>query len=322
MKINKFFNFLDQISEKGISFFFVIDFLKENFIFKYLNDLILSKDILVEFPQFFNYKKQYKENIILYPKFISFNDFYSKFTKIHKEICIGNSYLTNLTFKIPLKNKESLFMLFNSAESKYKLLIKDYFVCFSPETFIKIIDNEIFTYPMKGTIDFSIRNAKNILMESEKERAEHATIVDLLRNDLNIVSEKVKLIKFRYLEKIKSSQKIILQTSSEIKGKLMKKYHNKIGTILSLILPAGSISGAPKRKTLEIIQSTEVFKRGFYTGVAGIFDGKNLDSCVLIRFIEKENNQLFYKTGSGIHYLSDPKNEFIEIKNKIYVPVF
>jgi para-aminobenzoate synthetase component 1 len=87
------------------------------------------------------------------------------------------------------------------------------------------------------------------------------------------------------------------------------------------LLPAGSILGAPKKKTLEIILEAENFSRGFYTGVCGFFDGTNLDSCVMIRLIEKENDQLFFKSGGGITHLSKIKDEYQEVKNKIYVPI-
>lgn len=324
IKKKEFYLLLDQKHKKKIPFFFAVDFLQKSFILKNIDDLNYSQDIIIDFPSFSNFKNQniFISKIKLQPKKIYKKKFNQQFKNIHQQIQIGNSYLTNLTFEIPLKNKETLQLIFNSSKEKYKLLLKDYFICFSPETFIKIIDNQIFTYPMKGTIDASIKNAENILINNKKEISEHSTIVDLLRNDLNIVSEKVQVKIFRYIKKIKSNHKTILQTSSKIQGTIMKEYKNKIGSILQNLLPAGSISGAPKKKTVEIIQSTESYQRGFYTGIAGIFDGKNLDSCVLIRFIEKKNNKLFYKTGCGIHYLSNLKEEFQEIKNKIYVPFF
>lgn len=324
MTNNKFYSILDQKSLNNIPFFFIIDFLQEQFVIKNLIDIMLSKEILVDFPLFNNIdsNKEHIKNIKLYPKFIFKSKFIQQFNKVYNQIKIGNSYLTNLTFEFMLDNQEELKQFFYSSYSKYKLYINNHFVCFSPETFIKIIDNYIFTYPMKGTIDASIQNAEIKLLNNKKEQAEHITIVDLLRNDLSMVSINVKIKKFRYIEKIQSNNKNILQTSSKIQGKIMSKYKNKIGSILEKLLPAGSISGAPKKKTLEIIKSTESHKRGYYTGIAGIFDGKNLDTCILIRFIEYKHSKLFYKTGAGIHYLSDPNYEFEEIKNKIYVPIF
>ena len=90
---------------------------------------------------------------------------------------------------------------------------------------------------------------------------------------------------------------------------------------MKTLLPAGSILGAPKPKTLEIILEAENYDRGFYTGVCGWFDGVNLDSCVMIRFIEKESGKLYFKSGGGITHLSNFADEYQEMKNKIYVPI-
>lgn len=109
--------------------------------------------------------------------------------------------------------------------------------------------------------------------------------------------------------------------SSEISGNIKPEFQNKVGSILQTLLPAGSILGAPKKKTMEIILEAENFDRRFYTGVCGYFDGENLDSCVMIRFIEKENDQLYFKSGGGITHLSKMEDEYQEVKNKIYVPV-
>ena len=87
------------------------------------------------------------------------------------------------------------------------------------------------------------------------------------------------------------------------------------------MLPAGSITGAPKQKTVKIIRETEGYDRGYYTGVFGIFDGRDLDSCVLIRFIENIEGQLVYKSGGGITFQSDPWKEYNEMIKKVYVPV-
>lgn len=84
-------------------------------------------------------------------------------------------------------------------------------------------------------------------------------------------------------------------------------------------MPAGSVSGAPKNKTKEIISKAELAERGYYTGVAGYFDGTNLDSCVLIRYLQANN---FYRSGGGITALSNAEKEYAEMINKVYVPVF
>jgi para-aminobenzoate synthetase component 1 len=200
------------------------------------------------------------------------------------------------------------------------LLFENRFVVFSPECFVKIEDGIISSYPMKGTIDASIPSAEEIILNDEKEMAEHITIVDLIRNDLSIAARDVHVEKFRYLEKIETNSKNLLQVSSKIVGLLEPNYNERIGDIIFSMLPAGSISGAPKKKTVEIIQYAEQTKRGYYTGIFGYFDGRNLDSAVMIRFIEKTNKGLIYRSGGGITFMSNVNSEYQELIDKVYVP--
>ena len=173
---------------------------------------------------------------------------------------------------------------------------------------------------MKGTIDANLANAEALLLNDPKELAEHVTVVDLLRNDLSRVARDVRVEKFRFTDRIFTQGKDLIQTSSKITGILPPDYASSIGEILVGMLPAGSVSGAPKPKTCEIIQQAEQEKRGYYTGVAGYFDGKNLNSCVLIRFIEKQNGRLFYRSGGGITAQSAAWAEYQELIDKVYVP--
>jgi para-aminobenzoate synthetase component 1 len=108
--------------------------------------------------------------------------------------------------------------------------------------------------------------------------------------------------------------------SSKITAKLPTHWQDNIGTLLSQLLPAGSITGTPKKSTVNIINEVENFERDFYTGVFGVFDGKSLRSGVMIRFIEKENETLYYKSGGGITIDSDAKSEYEELIDKIYLP--
>ena len=87
------------------------------------------------------------------------------------------------------------------------------------------------------------------------------------------------------------------------------------------MLPAGSVTGAPKEKTVQIIRETEPFERGFYTGICGYFDGESLDSAVMIRFIEKTDNEMVFRSGGGITARSDASSEYLEMIDKVYVPV-
>ena len=254
-------------------------------------------------------------------KAIPFAEYKKGFDLVLNEINHGNSYLLNLTYKSAIELNRSLDEVYNESKAKYKLLWKNKFVVFSPESFIKIQNNSLFSFPMKGTIDAAEPDAASTLLNDEKELAEHYTIVDLIRNDIGKVANTVKVNRFRYLEEIKTSSREILQTSSEIEGLLDPGWESDIGNILFDMLPAGSISGAPKQKTLEIIRAAENGNRGYYTGVFGYFDGKSLDSAVMIRFIEQEGDQYFYRSGGGITYRSKAEDEYEELKQKIYVPI-
>jgi len=252
---------------------------------------------------------------------IPFEEYKMAFDRVVDYQKKGYSFLVNLTFQTKLTSNLSLSEIYEISQAKYKLLFRDQFVLYSPETFVKIREGRIYSFPMKGTIDASVPDAEQVILNDRKEQAEHATIVDLIRNDLSMISSRVRVDKYRYIDKIKSADKDLLQVSSIISGQLEKDYADNIGSLIYNLLPAGSITGAPKPKTIEIIKEVENYDRGFYTGVFGYFDGQNLDSCVMIRFIEKENGEYFYKSGGGITVYSNPESEYEELINKIYVPV-
>jgi len=258
---------------------------------------------------------QLKKHTIPYPEFLK------AYNKVQNEIHKGNSYLVNLTFSTPVETRLDLFELYQRSTARYKLYFKDEFLVFSPEIFVKMANGKIQTFPMKGTIDASLPDAEKLLLENKKETAEHATIVDLLRNDLSRVAKNVRVEKYRYIEKINTLGKNLLQMSSVLSGDLPEGYMNRLGDIMISLLPAGSISGAPKKTTLEIIAAAETHERGFYTGVFGLFDGLGLNSGVMIRFIEKQKGKLVYKSGGGITSMSNPLEEYQEMIDKIYVPV-
>ena len=241
---------------------------------------------------------------------------------VKDNIWAGNSYLTNLTCKVPVETNLTLEAIFRYSDAKYKLWLKDTLVCFSPEIFVRIEEGKIKSFPMKGTIDASLPDARRLLMNDRKEAAEHATIVDLIRNDLSMVSEQVTVTRYRFCDCLETNKGPILQTSSEICGVLPEDYLSHIGDIVFRLLPAGSITGAPKPKTMEIIAEAENYERGFYTGVMGYFDGRNLDSAVMIRFIEQENGHLYFKAGGGITSKSALESEYNEVIQKIYVPIY
>ena len=252
---------------------------------------------------------------------VSFENFSAAFNEVIGQINLGNSFLTNLTFKTPIATNLSLEEIFEYSSAKYKLLVPDKFVVFSPETFVKISQGHIYSYPMKGTIDATLPNAEKSILDDPKEKAEHVTIVDLIRNDLSQVSSEVTVTKFRFIDTLETNEKKLLQVSSEVRGVLQSDWKKNIGSIISRLLPAGSISGAPKPETVKIIQQVENYDREFYTGVCGHFDGESLDSGVMIRFIRKEDNQLFYCSGGGITSFSEARKEYLEMIDKVYLPL-
>jgi para-aminobenzoate synthetase component I len=268
---------------------------------------------------FRNSKLNLKSEDLLTKHPIDLADYQIKFNQVMDALHKGDSFLMNLTIPTPVQNKLDFQTFFDHAKSKYVVWLKEQFIAFSPETFIQIENGKIATFPMKGTIDASLPNAKALLLNDPKEYAEHATIVDLLRNDLSRVASKVRVTNFRYYEEIPTQNGLIGQMSSAIEGALPADYASKIGSILHDLLPAGSVSGAPKKKTAELIASIEGADRGYYTGIAGYFDGVNLDSCVLIRYLGADN---IYHSGGGITFQSDMASEYQEMINKVYVPVF
>lgn len=249
-------------------------------------------------------------------------DYARAFEVIRRNLLAGNSFLANLTRRVPVETNLSLEEIFHRSRALYRLWVKDSFVCFSPEIFVRICGGHISTYPMKGTIDASLPDAWQRLHDDPKEAAEHATIVDLLRNDLSMHATGVTVRRYRYFDRLVTNRGELWQTSSEIGGELPADYRARLGSILYDMLPAGSITGAPKRKTTEIIAEAEGYERGFYTGVAGCFDGDNLDSCVLIRFVEQEGGRFWFKAGGGITFQSDMHSEYEEVIQKIYVPIY
>lgn len=259
---------------------------------------------------------------IFEPHPISFDDYQPMFEIVRRGLCSGNSYLTNLTLRTPLSTDYTLEEIARHSNSPYVLMVPDEFVCFSPETFVQISDRGVISSaPMKGTIDANIEHALQKLMDDPKERAEHNTIVDLIRNDLSITSTGVRVERFRYAERIETLTGEIIQTSSLIRGELGDKFRHRTGDVISSLLPAGSVSGAPKEATLKIIREAEGLPRGFYCGVFGYFDGHSLDSAVMIRFIEQGGGrERYFRSGSGVTANSSSRAEYEECIQKIYLP--
>lgn len=345
---------INRLANQDEPFLFVINYQGDKAFIRQLSD-INPEECLFDFEGRGNSSDEMKNNSEKIAE-ISwqiapplYEDYERSFDIVKNNIMAGNSYLTNLTCKVPVSCNLSLEDIFHRAKGKYKLLLRRKrnltpFVCFSPETFVRIKNGRIYSYPMKGTLDASLPDAEKQLMEDRKEAAEHATIVDLIRNDLSRVAENVRVDKYRYIDVLHTNKGDILQTSSEISGRLPEDYQEHLGEILDAQLPAGSITGAPKDKTMQIIHEAEGYDRGFYTGIMGIYDQGELNSAVMIRFIEEETSpvdfeadgkknfkasegmgdeasrELYFKAGGGITSKSDCRKEYEEVILKIYLP--
>jgi para-aminobenzoate synthetase component 1 len=253
---------------------------------------------------------------------VSMDRYRQAFSQVTDQIQYGNTFLLNLTFPTRIETNWSLAEIFSASHAPFKLLLRDELVVFSPERFVRIEGNTITSHPMKGTIDARIPGARAKLTSDPKEDAEHNTIVDLIRNDLSMVAKSVRVKRFKYIERLRTNQGELLQMSSEICGTLPKGYQKGLGELLFRLLPAGSICGAPKIRTVEIIRQVEQYSRGYYTGIFGYWDGSCLDAAVAIRYIEQNEQGLVFKSGGGITFQSDSEAEYEEMLNKVYVPIY
>lgn len=311
---------MNRLGRDGQPFVFLIDFDFEKPLIFSVDD---SARLLWATPEQSNFipSPRLKGEVMWKVEPVVLSRYESAFDKVQWHIHNGDTYLLNLTMPSRVQTNLSPEEIFHGSVAPYKIWLKDEFVCFSPEIFVRINDGIISSYPMKGTIDAGLENARELLLNDKKEVAEHHTIVDLIRNDLSMVASDVQVDRFMYIDQISTNRGELLQMSSKISGKLPENYTENIGTVLAKMLPAGSICGAPKAKTVEIIHQAEQYNRGYYTGIFGVFDGKNLDSCVLIRYLEQNDDELIFKSGGGITFMSNCETEYNELIRKVYVPI-
>lgn len=314
---------MNQLGESGVPFIFVCSYDKTRCIVMPMDE-VNSNEMLFSFHGRSNdiNETEHVEKPVMTAHYPSFEEYKHGFDIVQKNIAEGNSSLVNYTCRVPIDINLSLNDIYHGSTALFKLWIKDMLVCFSPEIFVRINkEGEISSYPMKGTIDATLPDAEHLLMDNEKEIREHADVVKLISDDISLVAANVHTKRYRYIDKIKTSKGCILETSSEVCGQLPEDYCSRIGYILFSQLPAGSITGAPKEKTVKIIDEAENYYRDFYTGVMGYFADGIMESGVMIRFIDNEDGQLCFKAGGGVTALSDCQKEYDEVKEKVYVPI-
>ena len=311
---------MNLMGEKGQPFVFIIDYRREKALVFSPGELEKEGIALVG-PGFSNTGDGERPvNPVFRKHPIDYGRYRKAFDRVMEAIRRGDTFLLNLTFPTQLETNLTLEEIFLASRAKFRLKFRERFVVFSPEPFVIIRGNSIFSYPMKGTADASVEGSEQMLLTDIKEVSEHNTIVDLIRNDLSMVAKKVRVTRFRYVERVVTHDRDLLQTSSEISGVLPPDWPGRVGDILVRILPAGSISGAPKQKTMEIIEEVEGYERGWFTGIFGYFDGRNLESAVMIRYIEQGGEGLVFKSGGGITHFSDCRQEYEELVSKVYLP--
>jgi len=243
-------------------------------------------------------------------------------SKIRDYILKGDIYQANLTRKITaetdltpvelavrLKNSNSIgFGVFAKSEGKYVIST-------SPERFLKTDNGILTSSPIKGTVERSDDEQKDIenldtLLNSQKELAELAMIVDLIRNDMNKVCTGVEVKEFPAVMKLRN----VYHLYSDVTGMLVT---NKFSDIIAALFPGGSITGCPKIRACQIIEELEGIGRGLYTGNYGYvsFNG-NMDFNIMIRTLFCDKGNISFNAGGGITLLSDPENEYKETIHK------
>lgn len=311
---------MNRCGSARVPFLFAVDYeMRQGFVIEYP---LAQDDVLWSVDGVGNAGEMEVENRGHYfrKRPVSESEYGKMFDVARQGLLRGDSFLLNLTVATEVEMDYSLEEIFALSHARYRLLVPGKFVCFSPESFVRISDGCISSFPMKGTISADVPDAENVILRDYKESAEHNTIVDLIRNDLNRVSTGVHVRRFRYIDRLHTSNGDILQVSSEVTGSLPDDYHEAVGDIIFDMLPAGSISGAPKESTVDIIRRAESGPRGFYTGVFGYYDGCGVNTAVMIRYIECVDGRMLFRSGGGITVNSSCHDEYNEVLQKVYLP--
>ncbi len=188
----------------------------------------------------------------------------------------------------------------------------------SPETLVKLEDGTLYTYPLAGTrprgkTPQEDKELEEGLLKDEKELAEHNMLVDLGRNDLGKISKFSTVHVEKYHNILKFSH--VMHIGSTVKGEIRKD--KTALDAVDAVLPAGTLSGAPKIRAMQIINELENNKRGIYGGAIGYIDFTgNLDTCIAIRIAYRKKGRVFIRSGAGIVADSDPAKEHRECINK------
>ena len=233
------------------------------------------------------------------------------------QVVLSQRFETDLNTD-PFKLYRSLRMVNPSPYMYYLKMDKDIIVGSSPEVLVRLENDEIFLRPIAGTRprgkdEKEDLDLENSLKKDPKEIAEHIMLVDLGRNDVGRVSKMghVRVDDFMVIERYSH----VMHLVSSVYG-ILKKGKNAFD-VLAASFPAGTVSGAPKIRAMEIIDELEKHRRGPYSGSVGYFGfSGNMDFCITIRTMLVKNNKIHIQAGAGIVMDSKPENEFLETQNK------
>ena len=250
----------------------------------------------------------------------------SKVEKIKAYIRQGHIFQTVLSQRWEIETKQDGFELYrqlrelNPSPYLYYFNYGDFEVIgSSPEMIVKQQGSRVYTCPIAGTRKRGRDAAederlKEELLSDEKERAEHVMLVDLARNDMGRIAEfgSVKVTQFMQVHNYSHVMHIV----SEVEGRKKGEFHPL--DLVSSFLPAGTLSGAPKIRAMEIIDELETVRRGLYGGATGYIDfSGNMDFCITIRTMIKKGDRVYLQAGAGIVADSVPENEYAECCNKV-----
>lgn len=253
-------------------------------------------------------------------------EYSKKVNKIKEYIIKGHVFQTVLSQRWTIKTKQSGFELYkelrelNPSPYLYYFKFEEFeIIGSSPELLVKQVENKVYTCPIAGTrprgknIEED-KQRKEELLADEKEKAEHVMLVDLARNDMGKISEfgTVKVKEFMKVHNYSHVMHIV----SLVEGRKKGECHPF--DLVASFLPAGTLSGAPKIRAMEIIDELENSRRGLYGGVTGYidFDG-NMDFCITIRTMIKKKDKVYLQAGAGIVLDSVAENEYFECCNKV-----
>lgn len=253
-------------------------------------------------------------------KTIKMSQYKKSFNEVYKHLNLGNCYQVNLTsnFKMSFDQNASVEKFLNffkkakiaeMAHCTYIISKKLMILSNSPEVLFKIKGDKVFSYPIKGTVRLESSNKK---LFSKKNLGELNMISDLVRNDLTKFSMNPSTV-------VKKNEVLYVSKVKHLYSEIFTKFKNKnLENLLRAIFPGGSITGAPKKRVIEIIKKIERDERGFYCGSTIVLDQKIKSASINIRTaqIDFKNKILTYGSGGGITLLSSADDEFSEMKSK------